>query len=106
MVPIGDHHVIIMPGFETGLRHDVDVPTATTAWTDVCGLSVEGDRVTESEVLYIVAEVGEDLIVAGVVRVVLGHRGSRERHAGAGGIDLQGLVAGRSEGRRVGMGEQ
>src|SRR5699024_1626438 len=94
MVPVGDHHVIVMPGFETGLRHDVDVPTAATAAADVCDLSVEGDRVTESEVLHIVAEVGEDLIVAGVVRVMLGHREVRERHARAGGVDLQGLVAG------------
>src|SRR5690606_34263536 len=73
---------------------DVDIPTATAASANIGDFGIEGDRVTESEMVDVVAEIVEDLIVAGVVRVVLGHREVGEGHARARGVDLQGLVAG------------
>ena len=93
VVSVGDHHGVVVPSLGTGCGRDVDVPTATAASANIGDLGVEGDRVAESEVFDVVAEVVVDLIMAGVVRVVLGHGEVREGHARARSVDLQGLIA-------------
>src|SRR5690606_19869180 len=78
VVAVGDHDGIVVPGLRHGVLtysgSDVDIPTATAASANIGDFGIEGDRVTESEMVDVVAEIVEDLIVAGVVRVVLGHR--------------------------------
>ena len=94
VVPVGDEHGVVGAGLGAAGAGDAYVPATVGGACDVLDGGVEGDRVAEAEVVDVVVEVGRDLVVARVVRVVLGHREVRVGHPRAGGVDLEGVVAG------------
>ena len=94
VVAVGDHHRVIGAGMRPDRAVGRHQPAAGRVGLDPRHPRVEGDRVPEPEVVDVGLEVGLDLVVAGVGRIVRRHREVGERHARARGVDLEGLVAG------------